>query len=116
VGSEALKKMKTLKRSKAPRDADYRAAWRACREPWGEIDLRVALRDLLKSGWNIQALKAYAFRVRYFGLCRKGIDHVTACAWRQAVRDASSRGMFGDQAASFLAEFKANPERYAGVK
>jgi hypothetical protein len=124
--SEALKKMKAPKRTKAPRDADHSAAWRACREPWiidwppdyprTEIDLRAALRGLLRSGWNIRALKAYAFSVRYYAHGRKDIDHVTAGAWRQAVRDASSPGMFGDKAALFLAEFKSDPERYVWVK
>jgi hypothetical protein len=125
--SEALKKMKALKRTKAPRHADYRDAWRACRKPWisdwvgtdcprVEIDLRAALRSLLKSGWSIRALKAYAFSVKYFAHSRKDIDHVTAGAWRYAVRFASSSDIFGAQAATFLAEFKADPERYVWVK
>jgi hypothetical protein len=44
----------------APKDPDYRAAWRACKEPWvgwTTVDLRKKLKQLLRSGWSIQALK-----------------------------------------------------------
>jgi hypothetical protein len=108
------------KKTKALRDPDYHAAWLACRKPWisewsgSEIDLRAALDDLLKSGWSIQALKAYAFRVREYA--RRGNEHVTAGAWRWAVYLASRRAWGQDGplgAKTFLAEFNANPECYA---
>jgi hypothetical protein len=45
--------------------ADYSAAQRACSKclHGEEGDLRPKLDDALKSGWSIQALKAYAFSV-----------------------------------------------------
>lgn len=110
------------KKTKALRDPDYHAAWLACRKPWSsewsgtEIDLRAVLDDLLKSGWTIRALKAYAFRVREYA--RRGNEHVTAGAWRWAVYFASPAwrqdGPLG--AKTFLAEFNANPERYAELQ
>jgi hypothetical protein len=119
MGTEAVIQMKTRKKAQARSDPDYRAAWRACREPWmimgpgSEIDLRAALDALLKSGWSIQALKAYAYRMREFA--HRGNERVTAGARRWAVYFASrawgQEGPLG--AATFLAEFNANPERYA---
>src|SRR5262245_26956302 len=56
---------KAPKKTKA-RNADYVAAWRACRKPaldfdGREIDLRARLNNVLKSGWSIQAVEAYAW-------------------------------------------------------
>jgi hypothetical protein len=47
--------MKTPKKTKAPRDPDYVAAWRACGKPIpgenpAENDLRAKLDGLLKAG------------------------------------------------------------------
>jgi hypothetical protein len=107
------------KKTKARRDPDYRAAWRACREPWSitpgsEIDLRAVLDDLLKSGWSIQALKAFAYRVREFA--HRDKDRVTTGAWRWAVYLASPAWPQDGplSAATFLAEFNVNPDRDAG--
>lgn len=102
-----------MKRTKGPSDPDHRAAWRACREPdrsWGDRveprDLRAALNVALKSGWSIQALKAYAFcNWRY---TRR--DHVTAAAWRIAVKWAAYDEYFSRP---FLEQFNADPDRYA---
>lgn len=127
--------VKAHKKTKAPRDADYRAAWYACRKPWvtsvfnekpliwgepwatfvdgAEIDMRALLDKVLKSGWSIRALKAYAFCFwrHLYGIDR--YDRVTAFAWRHAVHDAA----VGDGHASrFLTAFSANPESYAHVK
>lgn len=115
MGVEAMSKKPT-------RDPDYRAAWRACgarlaRSAWGDnadVDLRAMLDALLKSGWSIQALKAYASVVwrnwrRY--------DHVTPAAWRLAVYFASLDGSREGclSAATFLKEFNENPERYTAT-
>ena len=65
-----------MKKAKAPKDPDYRAAWRACKKPWiswSVVDLRKRLKQVLRSGWSIQALKAYAFVYWRHKRC----DHVT---------------------------------------
>jgi hypothetical protein len=56
---------KGLRKEKSPDASDYRAAGRACRKsvPGEENDLLAKLDDALRSGWTIQALKAYAFLV-----------------------------------------------------
>lgn len=112
---------KARKKAKAPRDADYLAAWKACRKPWPaawgfgqEVDLRVLLDKLLKSGWSIQALKAYAYCVWRHVYGRDRYDHVTAFAWRYAVDFANAD--IGGDASRHLTQFSANPERYAHVK
>lgn len=99
-----------MKRPKGPSDPDHRAAWLACREPdrsWGDcaepVDLRVALDEALRKGWSPQALKAYA---SYWRRC----DHITAAAWRIAVKWAAYDEYFSRP---FLEEFNADPERYA---
>ena len=60
--------------------ADHSAAQRACSKclHGEEGDLRPKLDDALKSGWSIQALKAYAFSVWQL----PAYDHVTK--WRGA--------------------------------
>jgi hypothetical protein len=85
-------------------DPDYRAAWKACGarlapSVWGneEIDLRADLDELLKSGWSMKALTAYASTWR-----KRGFDHTTPSAWRWAIyfahydldRDASLANRF----------------------
>ena len=120
MGTEAVIQMKAHKKAKARRGSDYHAAWLACRKPWlnelsgAEIDLRATLDKLLKSGWSIQALKAYAFRVREYA--HRGNDRVTTGAWRWAVYLASPAWPQDGplSAATFLAEFNANPDRDAG--
>jgi hypothetical protein len=64
------------------------------------------LDDLLKSGWSIQALKAYASSVWQ----QAAFDHVTEGAWRLAVEFADSNGCSGGR--DFPKRFIANPERY----
>jgi hypothetical protein len=88
MGAEALMKMKATKKTKARRDPDYVAAWRACGTPLpGEDptqnDLRERLDRALKSDWSIQALKAFAYVCRPKALWR--YDNVTPAAWRWAV-------------------------------
>ncbi len=93
----------STQRVKGPTDPDHHAAWVACREPWvcfdnSTVDLRPILEDLLKSGWSIGALKAYAHHFRF-----TGHSHLTPYAWRWAVRFAGEGGaMVGD----FLARYK----------
>lgn len=110
---------KTLKERKPPHDADYRAAWRACREPatsFGgrEIDLRTQLTRALNSGWSIPAIKAYAWCYWTNGT---RYDHLTASAWRYAVEWISYALDCPDSTTSatpsaFLERFTADPERY----
>ncbi len=98
---------------RAPKDPNYRAAWRACKKPWKSwsvVDLRKKLKQLLRSGWSIRALKAYAF-------CQwrhKRCDHVTVGAWRWAVAFADASHEFGGR--SLLERFKADPDHYSFVK
>jgi hypothetical protein len=89
--------------------ADYSAAQRACSKclHGEEGDLRPKLDDALKSGWSIQALKAYAFSVWQL----PAVDHVTEVAWRLAVEFADSNGCSGGR--DFLKRFNANRERYS---
>lgn len=70
-------------------DPLYRAAWLACREPWvmnwgdgapAKTDLRAALNKLLKSGWPMQALEAFAW-----SWSDGRHDHLTRKPWRWAV-------------------------------
>jgi hypothetical protein len=99
---------KMLRKAKPSEAADYRAAWRACSKlvPGEESDLLAKLDDLLKSGWSIQALKAYASSVWQ----QAAFDHVTEGAWRLAVEFADSNGCSGGR--DFPKRFIANPERY----
>ena len=89
-------------------DKDYHAVRRACSTGVpGEVDsLRVKLDSVLKSGWSIEALKAYAFSV----WCEPGCDHVTDTAWRLSVEFADSNGCSGGR--DFLRRFNADPKRY----
>jgi hypothetical protein len=61
----------------------------------------------LKSGWSIQALKAYAF----FVWRKSNRDDATEAAWRLAVEFADSNGCSGGR--DFLKRFNANPGRYS---
>lgn len=118
-----MRTTKARKKPKAPRDPDYRAAWKACRKPWamawggGEVDLRVELSKLLKSGWSIQALKAYAWGHFHFS---PRFDYVTAAPWRYAVHFAHDdlvSGRHGPASATaFLEFFNAHPDGWAHVK
>src|SRR5690242_16965580 len=105
MGAKAMSKAR--KRTQEPRDADYRAAWRACgvtlsTRVWGDdaaqIDLRTRLGDLLKSGWSIQALRSYAskWQIRRY-------DHITPATWRWAVYFASIN--IAGEATTFLKDF-----------
>jgi hypothetical protein len=87
---------------------DYSAARRACGAfVSGEADdLRAKLDSALKSGWSMQALKAYAMLVWQ----QPASDRVTEAAWRLAVEFADSSGCSGGR--DFLKRFDANPERY----
>ena|ERR1700733_352383 len=101
-----------MKKTKAPRDPDHRAAWLACKKPEpdpigpGEMDMRKLLKKALGSGWTIRALKAYA----YISWRIRGLDHVTPVAWRWAV-------MFAHDAMghSFRDRYLANPEPWDAV-
>jgi hypothetical protein len=95
--------------AEAHRAADYSAAQRACSKclHGEEGDLRPKLDDALRSGWSIQALKAYAFSVWQL----PAFDHVTEVAWRLAVEFADSNGCSGGR--DFLKRFNANRERYS---
>jgi hypothetical protein len=73
-------------------------------------DLREKLDQLLKSGWSIQALKAYAFCWWRHRRC----DHVTEGAWRWAVAFADATQAMGGR--NLLERFKADPEHYSFVK
>jgi hypothetical protein len=90
-------------------DADYLAARRACSTGvLGEEDnLCAKLDSALKSGWSLQALKAYAFSVWSAHDC----DYVTDIAWRLSVEFADSNGCSGGR--DFLKRFNANPKRYS---
>lgn len=121
-------------------DADYKAAWRACLKPYSFnsflsffgnaypvgsaldetsnrpdctvlFDLRVALDAVIKSGWPIAAIKAYAFCE--WRIINARCDHVTATAWREAVHSICT-GARGTEA--FLQRFNADPDHYAFVK
>jgi hypothetical protein len=87
---------------------DYGAAQRACGAfVSGEgDDLRTKLDSALKSGWSMQALKAYAMLVWQ----EPPTDRITEAAWRLAVEFADSNGCSGGR--DFLKRFNANPERY----
>lgn len=93
---------------------DYRAAWKACEEPWetfGRVDdLRKRLRSLLRSGWSIGALKAYAFVVWR----HKRSNKVTRSAWRWAVAFADPSVPLGG--GNILERFKDDPEFFSFVK
>jgi len=136
MAEEVITKRTRKKKRKAPRDADYRAAWKACRKPWmesvpndkprvrgepwsdwvdgEEIDMRAALDKLLSSGWTIQALKAYAYCSWRHLYGQDRYDHVTAFAWRWAVCFAGAD--IGGDASRYLTRFNANPEAFAHVK
>lgn len=88
---------------------DYSAARRACGKllPGEKDDLRAKLDSALKSGWSMQALKAYAILVWQ----QPRSDRVTETAWRLAVEFADSNGCSGGR--NFLKRFNANPERYS---
>jgi hypothetical protein len=98
-----------LRKAKSADAADYHAAWSACRKsvPGEESDLLAKLDDVLKSGWTIQALKAYAF----FVWRKSDRDDATEAAWRLAVEYADSNGCSGGR--DFLKRFNANSERYS---
>jgi hypothetical protein len=98
-----------LGKAKSPDAADYYAAWSACQKsvPGEESDLLVKLDDVLRSGWTIQALKAYAF----FVWRKSNRKDATEAAWRLAVEFAGSNGCSGGR--DFLKQFNANPERYS---
>jgi hypothetical protein len=102
---------KTLRKAKSPEAAYYHAAWRACRKlapgEESDLDLVAKLDDLLKSGWSIQALKAYAFSVWQ----KSDRDDAAEAAWRLAVEFADSNGCSGGR--GFLKRFNANRERYS---
>jgi hypothetical protein len=88
--------------------SDYSAARRACGEyvHGEEGDLSAKLDDALRSGWSIEALKAYAFSI-----WQQSASHdVTDAAWRLAVEFADSNGCSGGR--DFLKRFCANPEHY----
>jgi hypothetical protein len=89
-------------------DRDYHAVRRACGiDGYGEEDdLCGKLDGALKSGWSIEALKAYALSV----WSHPGCDHVTNFAWRLSVEFADSNGCSGGR--DFLKRFNADPKRY----
>jgi hypothetical protein len=89
-------------------DSDYVAVRRACgKHLHGEEgDLSAKLEEALRSGWSIEALKAYAFSIWQ----QSASDDVTDAAWRLAVEFADSDGCSGGR--NFLKRFSSNPERY----
>ena len=89
-------------------DADYDAAQRACANylHGEEGDLSAKLEEALRSGWSIEALKAYAFSIWQ----QSASDEVTDTAWRLAVEFADSYGCGGGR--NFLKQFSSNPEHY----
>lgn len=97
---------KRARKAEASGDADYDAVRRACSKapPAEGGDLGAKLEDALKSGWSIEALKAYAFSAWR----APGCDHVTDAAWRLSVEFADSNGCGGGR--DFLKRFKAEPE------
>jgi hypothetical protein len=101
---------KTPREVMTPEAADCRAARHACVKlvPGEESDLPAKLDSVLKSGWTIQALKAYAFSVWRKSDCADG----TEAAWRLAVEFADSNGCSGGR--NFLKRVHANVERYSG--
>jgi hypothetical protein len=98
---------KPARKAEASGEYDYDAVRRVCREapPAEGGDLGAKLDDALKSGWSIEALKAYAFSVWR----DPGCDHVTDAGWRLSVEFADSNGCGGGR--DFLKRFKAEPER-----
>jgi hypothetical protein len=96
---------KRARKAEASGDADYDAVRRACSKapPAEGGDLGAKLDDALKSGWSIEALKAYAFSAWR----DPGCDHVTDAAWRLSVEFADSNGCGGGR--DFLKRFKAEP-------
>ena len=96
---------KRARKAEASADADYNAVRRACSKapPAEGGDLGAKLDDALKSGWSIEALKAYAFSAWR----DPGCDHVTDAAWRLSVEFADSNGCGGGR--DFLKRFKAEP-------
>jgi hypothetical protein len=96
---------KRARKGEASGDADYDAVRRACSKapPAEGGDLGAKLDDALKSGWSIEALKAYAFSAWR----DPGCDHVTDAAWRLSVEFADSNGCGGGR--DFLKRFKAEP-------
>jgi len=84
--------------------SDYRAARQACsRSLSGEEDeLCAKLNSALKSGWSMQALKAYATTVWQ----QSGSDDVSEAAWRLTIEHADSKGCSGGR--DFLRRYKAN--------
>jgi hypothetical protein len=88
--------------------SDYSTARRACGENLHgeEGDLSAKLEDALRSGWSIEALKAYAFSI-----WQQSASHdVTDAAWRLAVEFADSNGCSGGR--DFLKRFSAKSERH----
>jgi hypothetical protein len=88
--------------------SDYSAARRACGKHVHSEggDLSAKLEDALRSGWSIEALKAYAFSI-----WQQSASHdVSDAAWRLAVEFADSNGCSGGR--DFLKRFSANPEPY----
>lgn len=121
-------------------DPDYKAAGRACLKPYScnsflsffgnaypigsalnetsnrpdctvLFDLRHALDAVIKSGWPIAAIKAYAF---YEWRMNERYDHVTTSAWREAVHSIRYGNIRGAEA--FLQRFNADPDHCAFVK
>jgi hypothetical protein len=89
--------------------SDYVAARRACGnhlQHGEEGDLSAKLEEALRSGWSIEALKAYAFSIWQ----QTASDDVTDAAWRLAVEFADSNGCSGGR--NFLKRFSADPESY----
>jgi hypothetical protein len=98
---------KPTRKAEASGGADYDAARRACSKalPAEGGDLGAKLEGALKSGWSIEALKAYAFSVWR----DPGCEQVTDAAWCLSVEFADSNGCNGGR--DFLKRFNADPER-----
>jgi hypothetical protein len=88
-------------------DSDYVAAQRACGKCLhGEGgDLSAKLEEALRSGWSIEALKAYAFSIWQ----QSASDDVADTAWRLAVEFADSNGCSGGR--NFLKRFSNTAQR-----
>ncbi len=94
-------------------DPDHRAAWLACRKPFERpfggdaVNLRVALAELLKTGWSVAALKAYSFS--RWNIRRRG--HITPDIWRMGIYSAHQDTLYNPygplSAVVFLEEYKA---------
>jgi hypothetical protein len=67
-------------------------------------NLSAKLEEALRSGWSIEALKAYAFSTWR----QSASGDVTDTAWRLAVEFANSNGCTGGR--NFLKRFSSNPE------